>query len=146
MYITIDHSDHKLLRSYLIESISKHTIQIRRLLIEKLKTSLGDYGRELIKEFVSIDLDKITVDQLKYWFMEMILEPLEELDFKPKLIQQFLKHEVNEEIIELHKEIIAFLRNLLKTRQQGLKDNTFTYKLKYGYCTPRITHVRYNSH
>ncbi len=135
--------DPQKLKLCMIERVFKYTPTVRKLLFDKMKTSLGSHGSQIINEFVRKDIDKATIDDLKYWFMQMILEPLNELAFDEKLLQKFLKHEVNPEIIRRHQEIIDFLRNLLKERQTALRTRSFTYKLKHGYYLPEVTYVMY---
>ncbi len=92
-------------------------------------------GKRLLHEFSSTvkDVNKLTIDLLKYWFFEIVVIPLDELspqkynkDLNVKMVSRFLMHIVAEDTISNYSAIVGFLRKVLTEHLNNLR--------KVGYC------------
>ena len=141
-YLHIDRETNEAkLKEFMLKKIIKYNYDDLQKILKYTKLSLASYGRNILKEFIKLDIDKLTVDSLKVCFLKVILDPLDTLEFDSTLLHKFLRNKVNGEIIKKYNEIIQFIKKTLKTRQLLIKKRKYVYKVDWEFYKPQISYV-----
>src|SRR5699024_4573772 len=92
---------------------------------DKLKESISSYGCEILSKFNTVNISKLSVDLLKYWFLHIVVDPFadvvkKEKSFNHRDLYRFLKNDIDVMLLRKAKNIIGFMRKILKYYKKEL--------------------------
>jgi hypothetical protein len=105
---------------------------------KKLEVCNYAYGFFLLRDFVNINLNKLSIQELKTWYLHMIIEDLSTTGFDIKF-KDFLQG------CEMHQEeedaMIKYIKNKLDECQNKVKQG-IPIVSSFSYSTPIVTPIR----
>lgn len=136
--------DTPIAKSY-VERLDELPLHVIDDVFKHVPQCLASYGRDLLTEFNKVNVDKLTEDEMRRWFLSLIIDELvdccEGSQINTKDLERFLKNKKLKITTAQKDQIIAQIKLLLKKVQDKIKTGKPLYDYRIWIEPIKVTGV-----